>query len=137
QKSLARGGLVSDRDAPVVLTRIAPGIEVTGRVTGGSIDESRDEPLLILEGTDGRRHVVPQTAEIIAARGDGHLRSGSVVTLRGGATTSGGTRAVRVEILEHGSLRDLRRADAASTILDLDALRSVRETGALPSPAPD
>lgn len=137
QKSLAHGGLVSDRDAPVVLTRIAPGIEVTGRVTGGGIDESRDEPLLILEGTDGRRHLVPQTPEIVAARGEGGLRSGSVVTLRGGAARSAGNRAVRVEVFEHGSLRDLRRTDTASTVLDLDALRSVRETGALPSPAPD
>ena len=92
QKSLAHGGLVSDRDAPVVLTRIAPGIEITGRVTGGGIDESRNEPLLILEGTDGRRHLVPQTPEILAARGDERLRSGSVVTLRGGATTSLGTK---------------------------------------------
>lgn len=44
---------------------------------------------------------------------------------------------VAVEIFEHGSLRDLRRTDAASTLLDLEALRSVRETGALPSPVPD
>lgn len=137
QKSLARGGLVTDRDAPVVLTRIAPGIEVTGRVTGGGIDESRDEPLLILEGADGRRHLVPQTPEIAAARGDGRLRSGSVVTLRGGESARGGKRTVRVDILEHGSLRDLRQTDSASTVLDLDALRSVRETGALPSPVPD
>src|SRR5690606_3924930 len=68
QKSLARSRtLVSDRDAPVVLTRLGPGDEVTGRVTGGSIDEAQDEPLLILEGTDGRRHLIPQTTEIVAA----------------------------------------------------------------------
>ena len=138
QKSLARSRtLVSDRDAPVVLTRIAPGVEVTGRVTGGGIDEARDEPLLILESTDGRRHLIPQTPEIVAARGVGRLRPGSVITLRGGATTRDGARALRVEVLEHGTLRELKRTETASTLLDHDALRSVRETGALPAPAPD
>jgi hypothetical protein len=44
---------------------------------------------------------------------------------------------MRTEILEHGPLRDLKRAETASTLLDRDALRSVRETGALPSPAPN
>ena len=136
QKSLARSRtLVSDRDAPVVLTRMAPGVEVTGRVTGGGIDESRDEPLLIVEGTDGRRHLIPQTPEILAARGEGRLRPGTVATLRGGSTTRNGTRTIRTEVLEHGPLRDMKRTDTASTALDRDALRSVRETGALPAPA--
>jgi type IV secretory pathway VirD2 relaxase len=135
QKSLARSrALVSDRDAPVVLTRMAPGVEITGRVTGGGIDEARDEPLLILEGTDGRRHLVPQTPEIFAARGGGRLRPGSVVTLRGGAASRPGSREVWTEVLEHGPLRALKRTDAASTVLDRDALRSVRTTGALPAP---
>lgn len=135
QKSLARSrALVSDRDAPVVLTRMAPGVEVTGRVTGGGIDEARDEPLLILEGTDGRRHLIPQTPEIVAARGEGRLRPGSVVTLRGGASDHPRAREPRTDVLEHGSLRSLKRTDTASTVLDLDALRSVRTTGALPPP---
>jgi type IV secretory pathway VirD2 relaxase len=138
QKTLARSRtLVSDRDAPLVLTRMAAGVEVTGRVTGGGIDESRDEPLLIVEGTDGRRHLIPQTPEIVAARGDGRLRPGSIVTLRGDATMRTEARTMRTEILEHGPLRDLKRAETASTLLDRDALRSVRETGALPTPAPD
>ncbi len=93
QKSLASSRtLVSDRDAPLVLTRMLAGVEVTGRVTGGGIDESRDEPLLIVEGTDGRRHLIPQTPEIVAARGEGRLRPGSIVTLRGDATTRTGAR---------------------------------------------
>ncbi|RIL03540.1 MAG: hypothetical protein DCC71_14930 [Proteobacteria bacterium] len=134
QRSLARSRmLVSDRNAPVVLTRIAPGVEITGRVTGGGIDESRDEPLLILEGTDGRRHLVPQTPDIVAARTAGQLRPGSVVTLRAEWRTRGAIRVTRTAILEHGLLRDLKRTETASTILDRDALRSVRRTGDFPS----
>ena len=41
---------------------------------------------------------------------------------------------IRTEVLEHGRLRDLRALQTPSTPLDLDALRSVRETGALPRP---
>jgi enamine deaminase RidA (YjgF/YER057c/UK114 family) len=135
QKSLARSRtLVSDRDAPVALTRMVPGVEVTGRVTGGGIDEARDEPLLILEGTDGRRHLIPQTPEIVAARGEGRLRPGSVVTLRGGLSSHPGAREPRTDVVEHGSLRPLKRTETASTVLDLGALRSVRSTGALPAP---
>ena len=135
QKSLARSHtLVSDRDAPMVLTRMAPGVAVTGRVTGGGIDEARDEPLLILEGTDGRRHLIPQTPEIAAARGEGRLRPGSVVTLRGGASNHPRAREPRTGVIEHGSLRSLKRTDTPSTVLDLDALRSVRMTGTLPPP---
>lgn len=138
QKSLARSRtLVSDRGAPVVLTRMAPGVEITGRVTGGGIDEASDEPLLILEGTDGRRQLIPQTPEIVAARSEGRLRPGSVVTLRGGAASRPGSRETRTEVLEHGPLRALKRTDTASTVLDRDALRSVRTTGALPTPVED
>lgn len=138
QKSLARSpGLVADRDAPIVLTRMTAGIEVTGRVAGGGIDESRDEPLLIVEGTDGQRHLIPQTAEIHAARGEGRLRPGSIVTLRGAALAPTGSRAATIRPIEHGTLRDLKRTETASTVLDRDALRSVRETGALPPPVAD
>jgi len=135
QKTLARSRtLVADRDAPLVLTRLGPGDEITARVTGGSIDEARDEPLLILEGTDGRRHLIPQTTDIVAARGEGRLRPGSVVTLRG---TTGTDRAPQVQLVEHGTLRELKRVDTASTLLDRDAIRSVRGTGALPQPVPE
>lgn len=135
QKSLARSrALVTDRDAPLVFTRIEPGVELTGRVAGGGLDESRDEPLLILEGTDGNRHLIPQTPEIHGARGAGRLRPGAVVTIRGGAASRGDRRSIRTEVIEHGPLRDLKRADTASTALDLDALRSVRESGMLPEP---
>jgi len=111
---------------------VAPGSEITGRVASAGIDESRDEPFLVLEGIEGRRHLVPQTREMADARGEGRLRPGAVVTLRGGHGTHAGRPTTRTEIVEHGRLRDLRRKGNATTLLDLEALRSVRHTGDLP-----
>lgn len=131
QKSLARSyALVTDRHAPLVFTRMEAGVEVTGRIAGAGLDEARDEPYLILEGTDGKRHLVTQTAEILRVRERGGLRPGSIVTLR--ARGGGRPGPQRTEIIEHGRLRDLKRTDTASTALDRDALRSLRESGSFP-----
>jgi type IV secretory pathway VirD2 relaxase len=133
QKSLARSGSgITDHQAPMVLTRMRPGIEVRGRIAGTDLDEGRDEPLLIIEGTDGKRHLVPQTAAVARARGAGRLRPGRIVTLRGRSFRRGTETIEYTEIAEHGRLRDLRRVETPSTPLDLEGLRSVRETGALP-----
>jgi type IV secretory pathway VirD2 relaxase len=136
QKSLARSGSgITDHHAPMVLTRIRPGMEVRGRIAGTDLDEARDEPLLIIEGTDGKRHVIPQTAAIARARGAGRLLPGRIVTLRGRGFHRGTERIEYTEIAEHGRLRDLKRVETPSTPLDLEGLRSVRETGALPPEA--
>lgn len=129
QKSLASAGIgISDRHSPVALTSLEPGRTLRGRVAGAAFDESRDQPFLIVEGTDGRRHVVPQSMSIQQLRGDGRLRPGEIVTLH----VVDGSRGF--DIREHGTLRNLRRTDTASTPLDLDAIASVRATGQLPAP---
>jgi hypothetical protein len=56
------------------------------------------------------------------------------VALRG---STGNNRAPQVQVVEHGTLRELKRIDTASTFLDLDAIRSVRGTGAFPQPVPE
>jgi len=118
------------------LTRIHPGSEVRGRIAGTGLDEARDEPLLIIEGTDGQRHLVPQTAAIARARGAGGLRPGQIVTLRG-RSFSRGTKSIEyTEIAEHGRLRDLKRVETPSTPLDLEGLQSVRKMGELPPESP-
>jgi type IV secretory pathway VirD2 relaxase len=128
-KSMAASGVgIADRHAPVVVARLEPGAQLRGRVAGAGLDEAKDEPFLIIDGTDGRRHVVPQTPGMHRARGEGRLRAGEIVTLR----ATGMPGAPAIQIVEHGSLRSLRRVEAASTPLDLDALASVRETGHCP-----
>jgi len=107
---------------------LEPGRTARGRVAGAAFDESRDQPFLIVEGTDGRRHVVPQLVSIQQLRGEGRLRPGEIVTLHVVDDSRG------FDIREHGTLRNLRRTDTASTPLDLDAIASVRATGQLPDP---
>jgi len=137
QKSLARSGSgITDRHAPIVLTRIHSGTEVRGRIAGTDLDEAREEPLLIIEGTDGQRHLVPQTAAIERARGAGGLRPGQIVTLRGRSFSRGAKSIEYTEIAEHGRLRDLKRDETPSTPLDLEGLQSIRKTGELPPESP-
>jgi hypothetical protein len=77
-----------------MLTRIEPGITLTGRVVGtGLADELRDRRYLLLEGHD-RIHFIVQTTAIERARGDGELRVGQRVTLTGRAVTLGSGRSV-------------------------------------------
>lgn len=131
QKSLASAGIgVSDRHAPVALRHLEPGEELRGRVAGAAFDESRDQPFLIIEGTDGQRHVIPQSSSIQRLRGQGRLRPGEIVTIR--AWDRDGI--TRIAAREHGSLRRLRQVESPSTPLDLDAIASVRASGAISGP---
>jgi type IV secretory pathway VirD2 relaxase len=131
QKSLAIAGIgISDRHSPVALTSLEPGRELRGRVAGAAFDESSDQPFLIVEGTDGQRHVVPQSRSIQDLRGEGRLRPGEIVTIH----ASDGPDSPRLAVREHGKLRALRQIDSPSTPLDLDAIASVRTTGQVSEP---
>ncbi len=131
QKSLASAGIgISDRHSPVALTSLEPGAQLRGRVAGAAFDEAKEQPFLIIEGADGKRHAIPQSPSIQNLRGLGRLRPGEVVTVR----AWGEPASTNVGIREHGTLRTLRQIDSPSTPLDLDAIASVRETGSLSAP---
>ena len=84
------GAWLANPHLPVVLTRIEPGMTLSGRVVGtGLADELRDRRYLLLEGQD-RIHYIVQSATIERARGEGDLRLGQRVTLAGRAVTLGG-----------------------------------------------
>lgn len=78
QKMLARhAALVSDERLPLQVTPV-PGISVLeGRVLGHGHDEGADCPYLLLEGVDGRIHLLRQNAGIEAKRRQGLLRVNS------------------------------------------------------------
>ena len=78
QKMLARhAALVSDERLPLQVTPV-PGISVLeGRVLGHGHDEGADRPYLLLEGVDGRIHLLWQNPEIEAKRRQGLLRVNS------------------------------------------------------------
>src|SRR3989475_12485290 len=83
-KSRARhGAWLANPHLPFVVTRIEPGMGLTGRVVGtGLADELSDRRYLLLEGRD-RLHYIVQSAAIERARGEGTLRLGQAVTLTG------------------------------------------------------
>jgi len=78
QKMLARhAALVSDERLPLQVAPV-PGISVLeGRVLGHGHDEGADRPYLLLEGVDGRIHLLWQNPEIEAKRRQGLLRVNS------------------------------------------------------------
>ena len=83
QKMLARhAALVSDERLPLQVTPV-PGISVLeGRVLGHGHDESAERPYLLLEGVEGRIHLLRQTPEIMEARRNGQLRVNSFVRIQ-------------------------------------------------------
>jgi hypothetical protein len=78
QKTLARhGALPSDQRLPLVITPLSAIAVVEGRVLGHGHEEDADRPYLLLEGVDGRVHLLWQNREIEAARCRGQLRVNS------------------------------------------------------------
>ncbi len=128
--------LLADPHAATAITHLQPGVEVRGRVVGTTLEERSEQPFLVVEGTDGRVHFIPQTRGIERARGEGRLQPGQLVTLRGREFERDGRLIPWTQIEEHGSLEELERVPEPSTVLDLDAVRTVRQTGRLPEPEP-
>jgi type IV secretory pathway VirD2 relaxase len=138
QKSLARGDLgITDPSAVRELVRLEPGMTLRGRVAGTAPNELGATPFLVLEATDGRVLLVPQTPAMAERRGEGGLRRGHVVTLLERESVREGRRVRWTEIQEHGRLRDLVRTREPATVLDLEAMeRSRSATRSDPAPAP-
>jgi hypothetical protein len=123
------GELLVDPDAPQLFTELAPGVELHGRVVGGAEDEAGGRTLLILEGTDGAVHFVPQTPEIEEQRDAGELVRGDIVTFRATHALPESEQALLVEVIHHGRLPELEAVLEPSTLLDLVAVQTVREHG--------
>jgi len=127
QKSLWRGGVgTTDASARSVVTEIAPNQQLRGRVAGAGRGDA-GSAFLVLEGTDGQRHVIRRDGALSAARVRGLLAPGTIVTIR--RSVDGAT-----SVLTHGRLGDLKRVDSPATALDLDALDWIRS--GQPSHAP-
>jgi hypothetical protein len=99
-------------------------------VAGAIHDEASDRAHLLVEGTDGLLHVIRQTPAIERRRGEGGLRTGSVVKLSAPTLEESARPASALEVQDHGRLEDLRRVPEPTTILDRQAIRAVRS----PSP---
>jgi hypothetical protein len=110
-------------------TELAPGQEVTGRVAGAVHDEFSDRAHLLVEGTDGLLHVIRQTPAMERRRGEGGLRTGSVVTLTAREVSEGDRRGTDLQIQDHGRLEGMRGASEPTTILDRELITAVRVPG--------
>jgi type IV secretory pathway VirD2 relaxase len=99
-KSRARhSDQILDRRAPIRLTNIDPGQQITGRVVGTGLDnEATDRRYILLESADGQLHYIRQTAAVIRARGEDRVRVGETVTLSGGEFEKNGKRLRYVRI---------------------------------------
>jgi hypothetical protein len=133
RRSLTRyGELLVDPHAPMDVRELLPGIEIRGRVAGEAEDEVGARTLLVLEGVDGRVLLVPQTPEIAEHRDRDEVLRGEIVTLRAIPAPPGSERSIRVEVTRHGRLSELEAALEPSTLLDLEAVRGVREHDGAP-----
>ena len=113
----------------VEITRVGAGREVTGRLAGTLFDERTERVHLVVEGTDGVVHVVPQTRPVERVREAGRLQSGAIVTLAGRPIEREGSTRSRVEPTDHGTLDEQRQERRPTTALDRDALRAIRDGG--------
>jgi len=106
-KSRARhSDQILDRCAPVRLTTIEPGQQITGRVVGTGLEnEATDRRYLLLESADGQLHYIRQTAAMIRARGEERLKVGETITLAGGEFEKNGKRLRYVRIQDHNKGR--------------------------------
>jgi hypothetical protein len=120
---------LSDARPQVRWTELSPGQVLTGRVAGAIHDEASDRAHLLVEGTDGLLHVIRQTPAIERRRGEGGLRTGSVVTLMAREFGEGDRRGTDIQIQDHGRLEELREAPEPTTILDREVITAVRGPG--------
>ena len=106
-KSRARhSDQILDRRAPIRLTTIEPGQQITGRVVGTGLEnEGTDRRYILVEGDDGQLHYIRQTAAMIRARGEDRLKVGETVTLAGGEFEKNGKRLRYVRIQDHSKGR--------------------------------
>ncbi|HUM05424.1 MAG TPA: DUF3363 domain-containing protein [Terriglobales bacterium] len=83
QKMLARhAALVSDERLPLQVTPLSAISVLEGRVLGHGHEEGADRPYLLLEGVEGRIHLLWQNPEIKVARRQGLLRVNSFVRIQ-------------------------------------------------------
>ncbi len=120
---------LTDARPQVRWTELAPGQAVTGRIAGAVYDEASDRAHLLVEGTDGLLHVIRQTPAMERQRGEGGLRTGSVVTLAGREIEREGGSGIVLEVEEHGRLEELRAAAESATVLDREVVRLVQASG--------
>jgi type IV secretory pathway VirD2 relaxase len=121
---------IGDKRAPLSVTKLASGQELTGRVVGTGLEnEARDRRYLMLEGTDGKLHYLQQTPAIIRARGAGSISIGEVVTLEARQFEKGGRKVKYIRVEQHSALRSMQADKQIGNRLDIEALKTIERDG--------
>jgi type IV secretory pathway VirD2 relaxase len=121
---------ILDQRAPLAVTKLAPGRELTGRVVGTGLEnEARDRRYLMLEGTDGKLHYLHQTPAIIRARGERKIGVGEIVTLAAREFEKDGRKVNYLRVEQHGTLGSLQADKQIGNRLDLETLKAVERDG--------
>jgi type IV secretory pathway VirD2 relaxase len=119
-----------DKRAPLAITRLTPGQELTGGVVGTGLEnEARDRRYLMLEATDGKLHYLRQTPPIIMARGERKIGIGEVVTLAAREFEKDGRKVRYLRVEQHGALRSMQTDTQIGNRLDLETLKAVERDG--------
>lgn len=119
-----------DKRAPLAITKLTPGQELTGHVVGTGLEnEARDRRYLMLEGTDGKLHYLRQTPAIIRARGERKIGIGEVVTLAARDFEKDGRKVNYLRIEQHGTLGSIQADRQIGNRLDLETLKAVERDG--------
>lgn len=127
QKSVARGDvLLTDPGAAQAVVHLGPGESVRGRVAGTTFGDVEERVFLVIEASDGRALLLPESAEMERRRAAGGLQRGTVVTLEGRGEGEG--RAARwTEIHGHGRFEALEQAAEVGNVLDVAVLERAAE----------
>ena len=121
---------ILDKRAPLAVTKLVPGQELTGHVVGTGLEnEARDRRYLMLEGTDGKLHYLRQTPAIIRARGERKIGIGEVVTLAAREFEKDGRKVNYLRIEQHGTLDSIKADRQIGNRLDLETLKAVERDG--------
>jgi hypothetical protein len=136
QKSLARDGMVlSDPKAEMRLTRIEAGTRLLGRFVGVSRPDEESQGHWIVEGVEGRVHVVPEPDWLADWRAQ-KLDPGDVVSLWGVVVGAAqGRGRTLTQPMRHGRLEEIEAAPLGASILDLEAVRGLTKSPAPPQPS--
>jgi type IV secretory pathway VirD2 relaxase len=121
---------ILDKRAPLTVTKLAPGKELTGRVIGTGLEnEALDRRYLMLEGADGKLHYLRQTPAIIRARGEGKIGVGEVVTLEAREFEKNGRKINYLRLAQHGELHAMQADKQIGNRLDLETFRAIERDG--------
>ena len=119
-----------DKRAPLAITKLTLGQELTGRVVGTGLEnEARDRRYLMLEGADGKLHYLRQTPTIIRARGQRMIGIGEIVTLEAREFEKDGRKVNYIRVEQHGALRAMQTDQQIGNRLDLEALKTIERDG--------